>query len=280
MALRRYRLIGFLFMSTLLLGLLWSCVEIFQTDRLSEAEDKRGRSLPAGVAVDINVRDVYEAPLSMESEFIHAQSVDSLPLRNARLPSKLRLQKGKKSLQAVYRSPEEDDSVKRHKQEPDAVDGNTSQRSSPTSETPQTITTTTTLSDKHTLDLLKDKKTLESRVGNDARELWWFLRAQLNALKNTQTTETESPETQNEAQAKKLETVVMDVEERYHTLRSHLKKLEGVSDDLFKAEWKQNLSTRLGSTMQRRLHYLQNPPDCSAAKKLVCNIAKTCGFDI
>ena len=30
--------------------------------------------------------------------------------------------------------------------------------------------------------------------------------------------------------------------------------------------------------MQRRLHHLQNPKDCSSARKLVCSLTKACGF--
>ena len=30
--------------------------------------------------------------------------------------------------------------------------------------------------------------------------------------------------------------------------------------------------------MQRRLHHLQNPKDCSSARKLVCSLSKACGF--
>lgn len=34
----------------------------------------------------------------------------------------------------------------------------------------------------------------------------------------------------------------------------------------------------LSDLVQKRLHFLQNPPDCSTAKKLVCKINKGCGF--
>lgn len=37
-------------------------------------------------------------------------------------------------------------------------------------------------------------------------------------------------------------------------------------------------SKALSDLVQRRLHYLQNPPDCSTARKLVCKINKGCGF--
>jgi glycoprotein 6-alpha-L-fucosyltransferase len=34
----------------------------------------------------------------------------------------------------------------------------------------------------------------------------------------------------------------------------------------------------LSNLVQKRLHYLQNPPDCSTARKLVCKINKGCGY--
>lgn len=37
-------------------------------------------------------------------------------------------------------------------------------------------------------------------------------------------------------------------------------------------------SKDLSDLIQKRLHFLQNPPDCSVAKKLVCKINKGCGY--
>ncbi len=37
-------------------------------------------------------------------------------------------------------------------------------------------------------------------------------------------------------------------------------------------------ASELAGLLQRRLEYLQNPPDCSRARKLVCKLAKPCGF--
>ena len=34
----------------------------------------------------------------------------------------------------------------------------------------------------------------------------------------------------------------------------------------------------LNDLMQRRLHHLQNPKDCSSARKLVCSLDQKCGF--
>eukprot|EP00057_Strongylocentrotus_purpuratus_P029727 XP_011684201.1 PREDICTED: alpha-(1,6)-fucosyltransferase-like [Strongylocentrotus purpuratus] len=44
------------------------------------------------------------------------------------------------------------------------------------------------------------------------------------------------------------------------------------------SSWKQNESKKLSNLIQQRLHFLQNPPDCSKAKKIVCNFEVRCGF--
>lgn len=44
------------------------------------------------------------------------------------------------------------------------------------------------------------------------------------------------------------------------------------------AFWQKNLSVQLTDVMKKRLDYLQNPFDCDSARKLVCHVAKSCGF--
>lgn len=39
-------------------------------------------------------------------------------------------------------------------------------------------------------------------------------------------------------------------------------------------KWRDNEAFALSDLVQRRLHALQNPTDCSTAKKLVCNLNK------
>ena len=43
------------------------------------------------------------------------------------------------------------------------------------------------------------------------------------------------------------------------------------------AEWRLKESKALSDLVQNRLKALQNPEDCSSAKKLVCNLNKGCG---
>jgi glycoprotein 6-alpha-L-fucosyltransferase len=40
------------------------------------------------------------------------------------------------------------------------------------------------------------------------------------------------------------------------------------------AAWREKEANDLSDLVQRRLDYLQNPEDCSSARKLVCNLNK------
>lgn len=43
-------------------------------------------------------------------------------------------------------------------------------------------------------------------------------------------------------------------------------------------EWRQTAAKNLATKVQKRFHELQNPSDCSAAKKIICNLNKACGY--
>lgn len=47
-----------------------------------------------------------------------------------------------------------------------------------------------------------------------------------------------------------------------------LSKLDGLG------AWREQEAADLSNLVQKRLHALQNPPDCSMAKKLICNLNK------
>ncbi|XP_023582068.1 alpha-(1,6)-fucosyltransferase isoform X5 [Trichechus manatus latirostris] len=52
----------------------------------------------------------------------------------------------------------------------------------------------------------------------------------------------------------------------------YLSQTDGAGD------WREKEAKDLTELVQRRITYLQNPVDCSKAKKLVCNINKGCGY--
>ena len=86
------------------------------------------------------------------------------------------------------------------------------------------------------------------------RELWWYLKAN---LKNT-------------ISPSMLDDVMEDVKDQYRLLLEQMEHLQDVSDKSY--------ATEVSDLMQRRLQYLQNPPDCEKAKKLVCQLTMSCGF--
>lgn len=60
--------------------------------------------------------------------------------------------------------------------------------------------------------------------------------------------------------------------------QSLLKSLTQVKEEDGYALWREQESKDLSDLVQRRIQYLQNPKDCSTAKKLICNLNKGCGF--
>lgn len=109
-------------------------------------------------------------------------------------------------------------------------------------------------------DLKKIKK-FQLRMEKNIRELWWYVRKhQLH-----------------------LNTTVKGVEYHYNSLHMRYYQLSNLNLDtepfrLNSNFWQNNISVELTSVMRRRIVFLQNPPDCASARKLVCRVAKSCGF--
>lgn len=59
--------------------------------------------------------------------------------------------------------------------------------------------------------------------------------------------------------------------------RSLLKDISNLADVDDHSIWRQQESENLSRLVQGRLNRLQNPPNCSAAKQLVCDFGKVCG---
>ena len=126
------------------------------------------------------------------------------------------------------------------------------------------------LADKAKLyEVLKDRKLYELRVEKSIREMWWYARDRVAML--------------DEGQKVAKETV-KSLREQYDIMRwnfNNLKSLGGGSNSPIQLNWEywqKNMSKEMAKLMERRLTYLQNPPDCALAKKLICEVAKTCGF--
>ena len=125
------------------------------------------------------------------------------------------------------------------------------------------------LADKTKLyELLKERKLHELRMEKSIREIWWYIRDRVAMLDKGQ---------------KVAKETVESVREQYDIMQWHFNNLRSVGSSdsptqLNWAYWQKNVSQEMTKLMERRLNYLQNPRDCVSAKKLVCEVAKTCGF--
>ncbi|XP_078191279.1 alpha-(1,6)-fucosyltransferase isoform X3 [Callithrix jacchus] len=111
----------------------------------------------------------------------------------------------------------------------------------------------------------KDHEILRRRIENGAKELWFFLQSELKKLKNL-----EGNELQRHA-----DEFLLDLG---HHERSIMTDLYYLSQTDGAGDWREKEAKDLTALVQRRITYLQNPKDCSKAKKLVCNINKGCGY--
>ncbi|ELW70847.1 Alpha-(1,6)-fucosyltransferase [Tupaia chinensis] len=111
----------------------------------------------------------------------------------------------------------------------------------------------------------KDHEILRRRIENGAKELWFFLQSELKKLKNL-----EGNELQRHA-----DEFLSDLG---HHERSIMTDLYYLSQTDGAGDWREKEAKDLTELVQRRITYLQNPKDCSKAKKLVCNINKGCGY--
>merc|ERR1719369_2311610 len=102
------------------------------------------------------------------------------------------------------------------------------------------------------------------KAARDTRELWNFVRVRLEEMGK-----------ENSKLEKKLNGMISELETREQAVLVDLEQLR--ASDGFD-EWREGESKALSALVQARLHYLQNPEDCSSARKLVCNLNKGCGY--
>ena len=102
------------------------------------------------------------------------------------------------------------------------------------------------------------------KAARDTRELWNFVRVRLEEMGK-----------ENSKLEKKLNGMISELETREQAVLVDLEQLR--ASDGFD-EWREGESKALSALVQARLHHLQNPEDCSSARKLVCNLNKGCGY--
>ncbi|XP_051724416.1 alpha-(1,6)-fucosyltransferase [Ctenopharyngodon idella] len=111
----------------------------------------------------------------------------------------------------------------------------------------------------------KDQEELRRKVENGVRELWYFVRSEVKKLALVETG----------ALQKHVDTLLQDMGHQQRSIMTdlyHLSQADGAGD------WREKEAEELSDLVQNRIMYLQNPQDCSKARKLVCNINKGCGY--
>lgn len=125
---------------------------------------------------------------------------------------------------------------------------------------------------KSKLDALAALKQVELRLDAGTRELWWYLRDQLERVNATNVASSPS------ASEKWKSQLLHSIKEQIDLLDLHATDIQQITDSYINNGWREKMFMELSGLMQRRLHHLQNPKDCASAKKLVCHVAKPCGF--
>ncbi|KAA0708229.1 Alpha-(1,6)-fucosyltransferase [Triplophysa tibetana] len=111
----------------------------------------------------------------------------------------------------------------------------------------------------------RDQEELRRKVENGVRELWYFIRSEIQKMSHVTPA---GRQTHGDVLLQDLghqqRSIMMDLYE--------LSQADGAGD------WREKEAKHLSSLVQNRISYLQNPQDCSKARKLLCNINKGCGY--
>ncbi|XP_071797508.1 alpha-(1,6)-fucosyltransferase-like [Asterias amurensis] len=111
-----------------------------------------------------------------------------------------------------------------------------------------------------------DSEKLRRRIHNDVVEIWYFLKSELQKIKLLSS---------NENMKEKVNQILVDGGHQQRAILVDIYNLSRIDNN---AAWRDNEAKELSDLVQRRFHYLQNPADCSRAKKIVCNLNKGCGY--
>uniref|UniRef100_A0A1I8NTE8 Alpha-(1,6)-fucosyltransferase n=1 Tax=Stomoxys calcitrans TaxID=35570 RepID=A0A1I8NTE8_STOCA len=109
---------------------------------------------------------------------------------------------------------------------------------------------------------------LRRRIQTNIGELWNFFSNELGKVKKSFD---HGPIGKNED----INSVLILGAEHKRSLLSDMERLRQL--DGYEA-WRQKEAVELSNLVQRRIHFLQNPTECSRAKKLLCKLNKGCGY--
>ncbi|KAL7014019.1 hypothetical protein ACKWTF_015702 [Chironomus riparius] len=111
---------------------------------------------------------------------------------------------------------------------------------------------------------------LRRRVTTNVGELWNYMGTELSKIEKSMRSEFEMQQS-----IKQMKNFMELAREHIRSLTTDLNTMKGA--DGYEA-YRHKESKALSDLVQKRLHYLQNPSDCSTARKLVCKINKGCGY--
>ncbi|XP_072942297.1 alpha-(1,6)-fucosyltransferase [Epargyreus clarus] len=109
----------------------------------------------------------------------------------------------------------------------------------------------------------EEYENLRRRIFSNTKEIWYYVNHELTKL------------LKEEIKPEKIQAILDEVGERKRTILSDQQKLPELDGY---HEWRQAEAANVSDLIQRRLRYLQNPPDCREARKVICNLNKGCGF--
>ncbi|KAK9875849.1 hypothetical protein WA026_009636 [Henosepilachna vigintioctopunctata] len=109
---------------------------------------------------------------------------------------------------------------------------------------------------------------LRRRISTNTKEFWYFIYSGLSDIQKK--SGSMSSEVVNS-----INHLITLGGEHKRSLLHDINQLEEVDGY---ATWRDKESKNLSDTVQMRFEYLQNPPDCTTARKLVCNLNKGCGY--
>ncbi|ELU04531.1 hypothetical protein CAPTEDRAFT_97586 [Capitella teleta] len=110
---------------------------------------------------------------------------------------------------------------------------------------------------------------LRRKVETGVNEMWYLVRSQLGQLRD------EVMQNQAAQASLRVQGLMEDAADHRRVLLTDLSNLSRANG---MDEWRHREHEQLTELVQTRIKYLQNPKDCSKAKKLVCNINKGCGY--
>lgn len=107
---------------------------------------------------------------------------------------------------------------------------------------------------------------LRRRIGSNTQEFWYFISTELQNLHNQ--FGDIAPDMRQSIDH------ILSLGAEHKTSLIHDVKELAESDGY--STWRELEANDLSNIVQSRLKYIQNPPDCKSAKKLVCNLNKVC----